>query len=84
MTSLTLFVESGCDGMTIDTEGNVYLTTNGKNTVDIYSPAGVLLESIGVPEKPSNVCFGGKDRDQLYITARTSIYRVEWDMKGVD
>lgn len=84
LTNKTLFVESGCDGMTIDTEGNVYLTTNGKNAVDVFSPSGVLLESIGIPEKPSNVCFGGKDRDQLYITARTSIYRIEWDTKGVD
>ncbi len=80
----TLFVEFGCDGMTIDTAGNVYLTTNGKNVVDIFSPAGNLLESIEVPEKPSNLCFGGKDRNQLYITARTSIYRVELDAKGVD
>ena len=80
----TLFVEFGCDGMTIDKAGNVYLTTSGKQAVDIFSPSGELLESIVVPEKPSNLCFGGKDRNQLYITARTSIYRVELDTKGVD
>jgi gluconolactonase len=80
----TLFVEFGCDGMTIDKAGNVYLTTNGKHAVDIFSPSGELLESIVVPEKPSNLCFGGKDRNQLYITARTSIYRVELDTEGVD
>jgi gluconolactonase len=80
----TLFVEFGCDGMTIDKAGNVYLTTNGKHAVDIFSPSGELLESIVVPEKPSNLCFGGKDRNQLYITARTSIYRVELDTEVVD
>ncbi len=80
----TLFVEFGCDGMTIDKAGNLYLTTSGKQAVDIFSPSGELLESIVVPEKPSNLCFGGKDRNQLYITARTSIYRVELDTKGVD
>jgi gluconolactonase len=80
----TLFVDLGCDGMTIDVSGNVYLTTNGKKAVDIFSPSGELLESIPVPEKPSNLCFGGKDRNQLYITARTSIYRVKLDAKGVD
>jgi gluconolactonase len=80
----TLFVDLGCDGMTIDVSGNVYLTTNGKKAVDIFSPSGELLESIPVPEKPSNLCFGGKDRNQLYITARTSIYRVKLDTKGVD
>lgn len=80
----TLFVEFGCDGMTIDKAGNVYLTTSGKHAVDIFSPSGELLESIVIPEKPSNLCFGGKDRNQLYITARTSIYRVELDTEGVD
>ena len=84
LSNKTLFVELGCDGMTIDNTGNVYLTTLGKNTVDIFSPSGVLLESIKVPERPSNVCFGGKNRNQLYITARTSIYRVEMNTKGVD
>jgi gluconolactonase len=80
----TLFVEVGCDGMTIDKYGNVYLTTNGKKAVDIYSASSELLHSIEVPEKPSNVCFGGKDRNQLFITARTSLYRVELNMVGVD
>ncbi len=84
LTNKTLFVDIGCDGMTIDKEGNLYMTTSGKQAVDIFSPSGELLESIEVPEKPSNVCFGGKDRDQLYITARTSIYRVELDTEGVD
>lgn len=84
LTNKTLFVDIGCDGMTIDKEGNIYMTTSGKQAVDIFSPSGELLESIEVPEKPSNVCFGGKDRDQLYITARTSIYRVELDTEGVD
>ena len=80
----TLFVAVGCDGMTIDKTGNVYLTTNGKQAVDIFSPAGELLESIKVPQQPSNLCFGGKERNQLFITARTSIYRVEMNAQGVD
>lgn len=80
----TLFVAVGCDGMTLDKAGNVYLTTNGKQAVDIFSTAGELLESIGVPQQPSNLCFGGKDRNQLFITARTSIYRVEMNAQGVD
>jgi gluconolactonase len=80
----TLFVEFGCDGMTTDKAGNMYLSTGGKQVVDIFSPSGELLESIVVPEKPSNLCFSGKDRNQLFITARTSIYRVELDTEGVD
>ena len=84
LSNKTLFVEIGCDGMTQDNAGNVYLTTSGKEAVDIFSSSGELLESIQVPEKPSNVCFGGKDRNQLYITARTSIYRAELNSRGVD
>ncbi len=84
LTDKTLFVAVGCDGMTMDKAGNVYLTTNGKQAVDIFSPAGELLSSIGVPQQPSNLCFGGKERNQLFITARTSIYRVELNAQGVD
>lgn len=80
----TLFADVGCDGMTVDVSGNVYLTTSGKQAVDIFSPSGELLETIPVPEKPSNLCFGGKNRNQLFITARTSIYQIELDTKGVD
>lgn len=84
LTDKTLFVAVGCDGMTMDKAGNVYLTTNGKQAVDIFSPTGELLSSIGVPQQPSNLCFGGKERNQLFITARTSIYRVELNAQGVD
>ena len=84
LTNKTLFVEYGCDGMTIDKAGNVYLATIGKQAIDIFSPLGELLETIAVPESPSNLCFSGKDRNQLFITARTSIYRVVLDAEGVD
>jgi gluconolactonase len=83
LSNKTLFAEVGCDGMTIDKNGNLYLTPGGKTAVDIYSPSGKLLESIEVPERPSNVCFGGKNSNLLYITARTSFYRVELKTKGV-
>jgi gluconolactonase len=79
-----LFVEFGGDGMTIDEQGNVYLTTSRKPQVDIFSPQGELLKTIKVPEQPSNVSFGGKERNQLYITARTSLYRVELNKRGVN
>lgn len=84
LSNKSLFVELGCDGMTVDVSGNVYLTPRGVKWVQIYAPSGVLLDSIQVPEAPSNVCFGGKNKNQLYITARTSLYRVELNLKGVD
>ncbi|MEZ5084237.1 MAG: SMP-30/gluconolactonase/LRE family protein [Bacteroidales bacterium] len=70
--------------MTIDEKGNVYLTTNDKPVVEIFSSSGKLLDTIEVPEKPTNVCFGGKDRNQLYITARTTFYRIEMNTRGVN
>jgi gluconolactonase len=70
--------------MTLDEDGNVYLTTDGKKAIDVFSPNGDLIASVSVPEQPANVCFGGENRDQLYITARTSLYRIGTNQKGVD
>jgi gluconolactonase len=68
-----LFAPEGLDGMTIDNESNVYLTTS---VVVVYSKNGEKIETIEVPEQPSNVCFGGQDKRTLFITARTSLYSV--------
>jgi len=81
LTNKTFFAPKGSDGMTIDNKGNVYLTS-GK--VWIYSPEGELTEEIEVPESPSNVVFGGKNRKTLFITARKSVYTLEMKVKGVD
>lgn len=80
----TLFVNLSGDGMTIDKSGNVYLTTDGKKAIDVFSPEGELITSIAIPEQPSNVSFGGEGKNELYITARTSLYRVELNKEGVN
>ena len=74
LTGKQLFADEGSDGMTIDSKGNVYLTNSA---VKVYNPAGRLIETIEVPESPTNVCFGGKDGKTLYITARTSVYKLK-------
>ncbi|WP_313379846.1 SMP-30/gluconolactonase/LRE family protein [Proteiniphilum saccharofermentans] len=76
----TFFAPKGSDGMTIDERGNIYLTM-GK--VWVYSPDGKLIQEIEIPESPSNVCFGGKDRDILFITARSSVYTLKMNVRGV-
>lgn len=76
-----LFVEFGSDGMTIDSEGNVYLTTG--RAIQVFDRNGQSLESIAVPEVPANVCFGGKDKQTLFITARTGLYAVKMRVRGV-
>ena len=76
----TLFVNMGSDGMTIDSEGNIYLASK---EVRIYNSGGELIEVIDVPERPSNICFGGKKRNILFITARTSVYTLKTNVRGV-
>jgi gluconolactonase len=75
-----LVAPEGSDGMTIDNEGNIYLTTS---VVVVYNKKGEKIEAIELPEWPSNVCFGGKDGQTLFITARTSLYSVRTRVRGV-
>jgi gluconolactonase len=75
-----LFAPEGSDGMTIDNEGNVYLTTR---VVAVYNSKGEKIETIIVPEQPANVCFGGKDNHTLFITARMSLYSLRMRVKGL-
>jgi gluconolactonase len=77
-----LFVGKGSDGMTLDAEGHLYLTNLERNSIDIYSRQGELLESIAVPERPSNVTFGGANRQTLFITAQTSLYGIAMRVAG--
>jgi len=74
-----LFVSQGADGMTMDERGNLYLT--GQD-ITIFDPTGGQIASIGVPEPPANLAFGGPDRTTLFITARTSLYRVDMLVTG--
>jgi len=80
LTDKQLFADEGSDGMTIDSQGNVYLTNTA---VKVYNPAGRLIETIEVPESPTNVAFGGKNGKTLYITARTSVYKLEMRVEKV-
>ena len=79
-----LFINKGSDAMTLDKNSNLYLTTISNNQVEVFSSNGKKIASVELPEKPSNVCFGGEDNDELYITARTSLYRVKTTTQGID
>ncbi len=74
-----LFCDAGSDGMTTDADGNVYLTGAG---VLVFDKAGKKVTELAVPERPSNVCFGGKDGTTLFITARTALYAIPTRVKG--
>ncbi|MGI4763302.1 MAG: SMP-30/gluconolactonase/LRE family protein [Janthinobacterium lividum] len=76
-----LFVEQGSDGMTLDEQGNVYLTGQG---VTIYSPSGQRLAHIDVPAAwTANLCFGGKDMKTLFITASEAVFTVPMRVRGI-
>jgi gluconolactonase len=66
-------------GIRTDEKGNIYIATKG---VSIYSPSGQFLKDIFLPEAASNVAFGDPDFQSLYVTTRTSVYRVRLPVKG--
>lgn len=75
-----LFVSQGSDGITLDNRGNLYLTGNG---VTVYDSAARKIAYIPVPEKwTANICFGGKERDILFMTAGPSVYYLKMKVKG--
>ena len=82
LTNKTFFCALGSDGMTIDTEGNLYLTGKG---VTVFDKTGKQIDHVDVPEKWSaNVCFGGPEHKTLFITASESLYSIEVKFKGAN
>ena len=70
----------GGDGLTVDRQGNLYITS--KLGLQVFSADGKPLGIIETPEQPANVTFGGKDLKTLYVTARTSVYKIPMDIGG--
>jgi gluconolactonase len=74
------FCEMGSDGMTLDADGNVYLTGKG---VTVFDRAGKQIATIDVPARWSaNVCFGGREMRTLFVTAGDGLYSVPMRVKG--
>lgn len=71
----------GADGMKVDQEGNLYCTGHG--AVWVIAPNGNILGRIVAPEVPANIAWGESDWRTLYLTARTSVYRVRLKIPGV-
>ena len=82
LTNKTFFCALGSDGMTIDAEGNVYLTGKG---VTVFDKTGKQIDHLDVPEKWSaNVCLGGAERQTLFITASESLYSIRLRVAGAN
>jgi gluconolactonase len=76
-----LFCALGSDGLTLDSEGNVYLTGKG---VTVFDRTGKRIQQIDVPEDwTANVCFGGSDHHTLFITASKGLYSLKMRTRGV-
>jgi gluconolactonase len=74
--------ESGADGMAIDRDDRVYITT--VVGVQVFDTTGKYLGRITTGRQGANVAFGGPDKQTLYITAREDLYRVKMLSKGPD
>ncbi|BCW97395.1 MAG: gluconolactonase [Armatimonadota bacterium] len=62
------------DGLKVDRQGNVWST--GPGGIWVFDPDGTHLGTILTPEVPANCAWGGKDGRDLYVTARTGLYRI--------
>jgi sugar lactone lactonase YvrE len=63
-----------------DEHGNVYLAAG---QIKVYSPEGVAIEEIDVPERPIDLVFGGPERHSLYILTHKSLYVVATRWAGL-
>lgn len=77
----TLFTEMGSDGMTLDNQGNLYLTGKG---VTIFNKEGKQIAHIPIKQDwTANVTFGGENQDILFITAMNSVYTLKMNVTGI-
>ena len=74
-----LFVNEGGEGVAVDGQGNVYLAAG---QILVFDPIGKRIGTIEVPQRPTSLIFGGKDRQTLFITARSSLYGVRTGSPG--
>jgi gluconolactonase len=82
LTNKRLHCELGSDGMTIDADGNLYLTGRG---VTVFDKTGKQIGHIDVTESwTANVSFGGKDHQTLFITASKGLYAIQMRVKGAN
>jgi sugar lactone lactonase YvrE len=79
ITNLKLFEEVGGESVAVDEKGNVYIAAG---QIFVYDPSGKFIETIEVPERPTQLLFGGSDGKTLFIAARSSLYAVHTRYRG--
>jgi hypothetical protein len=71
LTQVRLFANRGGESVAVAPDGKIYVAAG---QIYIYRPDGTPAGEIDVPERPISIVFGGKDRETLFILARTSLY----------
>jgi gluconolactonase len=66
---------SGADGLAVDSEGRVYVASNGG--VEVFTEQGEYLGTIPFSRRPQNLAFAGPDKKTLYVVGRGAAYKVE-------
>jgi len=79
LSDLNLFTEQGGESVVVDDKGNVYIAAG---QIFVYDPSRHLIDTIDVPERPSQLLFGGRDDHTLFVLARSSLYAVQTINKG--
>jgi sugar lactone lactonase YvrE len=74
LSNLSYFVEWGEFGSTVDDAGNLYVADG---QIYIFDQEGQQKRIIDVPERPSSIQLGGKDRNTLFITSRSKLFSVK-------
>ena len=70
------------DGIRFDTRGTIWGAS--ADGVHNYATDGTLLGKIHLPERASNLAFGGPKRNQLFVTATRSLYSIRLNVNGAD
>jgi gluconolactonase len=75
------------DGLRVDVDGNLWIGwgmgEEGLDGVAVFNPDGKLIGRIDLPERCANVCFGGAQRNRLFMAASTSLYSLYVNTQGV-
>jgi gluconolactonase len=74
--------ESGADGMAIDRQDRVYVTT--ASGVQVFDNQGRYLGTIKAGRQAANAAFSGPGKRVLYLTAREGLYRINTQTQGPD
>jgi len=75
--------DSGGDGMTVDTNGNLYVTSHAG--IQMFDQAGRIVGIINKPQREwlANTCFGGPNMEYIYAMCKDKVFRRKTSAKGV-